>query len=68
MAQLSLMGSAASFGCFLAWGKAPGSVISLVVLPGRAGLLVVPGLGQVYGFGDCQQILGMCLGMVVAAN
>lgn len=32
-------GSADAFGYFLAWGKVPGSVMSLVVLPGRAGLL-----------------------------
>lgn len=34
-----------------------------MVLPGHAGLLVgfrcVPGLGSVYGFGDCQHVLGM---------
>lgn len=71
MAQLSLMGSAASFGCFLAWGEVPGSVMSLVVLPGRAGLLVVPGLwasswvwrlptdfGDVPGYGGCCQLGG----------
>lgn len=52
-------------------GKVPGS-LSLLALPGAAGLLLglrcVPGLGGVYGFGDSQQVLGMCLAVVVAAS
>lgn len=49
-----------ALGYFLAWGKVPASLMSLVALPGRAGMLLglrcVTGLGGVYEFGDCQQI------------
>lgn len=52
-----------ALGCFLAWGKLPGSVMSLVVLSVLARLLAglrhVPGLGGVYVFGACQQVLRM---------